>query len=67
MGCQGDPVTDGQNIVFLQAKDDTPLASREKKKGLWLADRFRLYTDLRRDPRRGREQAENLRRDVIGF
>ncbi|OGR94006.1 MAG: hypothetical protein A2V88_16145 [Elusimicrobia bacterium RBG_16_66_12] len=66
-GAQADPVTDGQNVVFLQAKDDTPLAFREKKKGLWLANRFRLYADLRRDPRRGREQAENLRREVIGF
>ena len=66
-GAQADPVTDGQNIVFLQAKDDTPLAFREKTKDLWLANRFRLYADLRRDPRRGREQAENLRREVIGF
>lgn len=66
-GAQADPVTDGENVVFLQAKDDTPLAFREKKRDLWLANRFRLYADLRRDPRRGREQAENLRREVIGF
>ena len=66
-GAQADPVTDGENVVFLQAKDDTPLAFREKKKGLWVANHFRLYADLRRDPRRGREQAENLRREVIGF
>jgi len=62
-----DPVTDGQNVVFLQAKDDTPLAFREKTDGLWVANRFRLYADLLRDPRRGREQAEHLRREVIGF
>jgi len=24
---RADPITDGQNVVFLQAKDDTPLAS----------------------------------------
>lgn len=66
-GAGADPVTDGQNVVFLQARDDTPLVYRERKKGLWLANRFRLYADLRRDPRRGREQAENLRREVIGF
>lgn len=66
-GAQADPVTDGENVAFLQAKDDTPLVFHEKKKGLWLANRFRLYADLRRDPRRGREQAENLRREVIGF
>lgn len=62
-----DPVTDGQNVVFLQAKDDTPLAFPEKADGLWVANRFRLYADLLRDPRRGREQAEHLRREVIGF
>lgn len=64
---QADPVNDGQNVVFLQGKDDTPLAFRGKAKALWVANRFRLYADLRRDPRRGREQADNLRREVIGF
>ena len=47
--------------------DDTPLAFREKAKGLWVANRFRLYGDLRSDPRRGREQADHLRQEVIGF
>ena len=62
-----EPVTDGENVVLLQAKDDAPLAFREKPGGTWIANRFRLYVDLRRDPRRGREQAEHLRREVIGF
>ena len=62
-----EPVADGQNVIFLQAKDDTPLAFREQANGLWVANRFRLYSDLRRDPRRGREQADHLRREVIGF
>jgi hypothetical protein len=61
-----EPVTEGHNVVFLQAKGDTGLAFREKKKDVWLANIFRLYADLRRDPRRGREQAEHLRREVIG-
>lgn len=60
-------VTEGSNVVFLQAKDDTPLAFREQANGLWLANRFRIYCDLRRDPRRGREQAGYLRRELIGF
>ena len=64
---QTDPVNEGQNVVFLQGKDDTPLVFREKAKALWVANRFRLYADLLRDPRRGREQADNLRREVIGF
>ena len=60
-------VADGPNVVFLQARDDTPLAFREQADGLWVASRLRLYADLRRSPRRGREQAEHLRREVIGF
>lgn len=66
-GAHVDLVTEGHNVVFLQAKDDAPLAFREKVENLWLANRFRIYADLRRDPRRGREQADNFRREVIGF
>lgn len=62
-----DPVPDGHNLVFLQGKTDAPLTFREQVEGLWLANRFRLYADLRRDPRRGREQARHLRDEVIGF
>ncbi len=62
-----DPVNEGQNVVFLQAKDDTPLAFREETNDVWVANRFRLYADLRRDPRRGREQADHLRQEVIKF
>ena len=62
-----EPVQDGQNVVFLQDKDDTPLAFREEVENLWVANRLRLYADLRRDPRRGREQAAHLRQEVIGF
>lgn len=66
-GAGTERVTDGQNVVFLQARDDTPLAFREKADSVWSANRFRVYADLRRDPRRGREQAEHLRHEVIGF
>lgn len=60
-------VPDGHNIVFRQAADDAPLAFREEIDDVWIVNRFRLYADLRRDPRRGREQAERLRTEVIGF
>ena len=63
----GELVDTGYNVVFLQTKDDTPLAFRDQATGLWLVNRFRLYADLRRDPRRGQEQAAHLRREVIGF
>jgi hypothetical protein len=63
----GELAETGYNVVFLQVRDDTPLAFREQAAGLWLVNRFRLYADLRRDPRRGQEQAAHLRREVIGF
>jgi hypothetical protein len=66
-GAAADPVTEGHNVVFLQGKDDTALMFREKVRGLWIANRFRLYADLRLDPRRGREQADRLREQVIQF
>jgi len=66
-GVQAKPVTSGPNIVFLQTNGDAPLALRERTKELWLVNRFQLYTDLRRDPRRGQEQADHLRRMVIKF
>jgi len=66
-GAQVKPVSTGANIIFLQTKGDAPLALRERTKELWLVNRFQLYTDLRRDPRRGTEQADHLRRVVIKF
>jgi hypothetical protein len=62
-----EPVTNGQNVVFLQGKDDAAIRFRQKSEGVSVVNPFRLYGDLRRDPRRGREQAEHLRREVIGF
>ena len=61
------PVTEGHNVMILQARTDAPLAFRQQFGGLFIANRFRLYADLRRDKRRGVEQADHLRREVIGF
>jgi hypothetical protein len=60
-------VETGHNIVFAQTKGDAPLAFRREVEGIWTVNPFRLLYDLRNDPRRGREQAESLRREVIGF
>lgn len=62
-----EPVTEGHNVIFRSAKDDAPLMFRERHDGTWLADNFRIYLDLRADPRRGREQANRLREEVIRF
>ncbi|MFL6161124.1 MAG: type IV toxin-antitoxin system AbiEi family antitoxin [Jatrophihabitantaceae bacterium] len=64
---RAEPVTEGANVVLLQARGDAPLAFARRHEDISIANVFRLYADLRRDPRRGREQADNLRRQVIGF
>jgi hypothetical protein len=57
----------GHNLVFAQTKGDEPLVFRHKVEGIWTVNPFRLFVDLRNDPRRGREQADLLRQEVIGF
>jgi len=57
----------GHNLAFVQANGDEPLAFRRQVEGIWSVSAFRLFYDLRNDPRRGHEQAEILRREVIGF
>jgi hypothetical protein len=62
-----DAVQEGHNIVLRLAAGDAPLAFRKKVEDVWTANPFRLFYDLRQDPRRGREQADRLREEVIGF
>jgi DNA-binding Lrp family transcriptional regulator len=64
---QATQVESGPNVVFLQERDDAPLAFRTRNDRVWTTNVFRLYADLRHDPRRGREQSEHLRREAIGF
>lgn len=61
------PVESGPNVVFLQERYDGPLAFRTRQDGVWTVNVFRLYVDVRRDLRRGREQGDRLRQEVIGF
>jgi hypothetical protein len=64
---RAEPVDEGANVVVLQAKGDPGLAFARRHGDVSIANVFRLYADLRRDPRRGREQAAHLREEVIGF
>ena len=64
---RADVVHEGHNIVLRQAVGDAPLAFRRKVDDVWTADPFRLFVDLRKDPRRGRAQADRLREEIIGF
>lgn len=61
------PVDSGPNVVLLQDGGNGPLAFRNRIDGVWTTNLFRLYLDTRRDRRRGREQSDHLRREVIGF
>ncbi|WP_419838773.1 hypothetical protein [Candidatus Poriferisodalis sp.] len=60
-------VTSGPNVVLQQERDDIPLAYRTRRHGAWFANVCRLYFDARRNPQRGQEQADHLRRELIGF
>jgi len=60
-------VKSGHNVAFLQVSGDDPLLGRQQIDGTWIVNDFRLYLDLRRDPRRGAEQADRLRQERIGF
>lgn len=64
---RADVVREGPNIVLRQSPGDAPLAYSKKMNDIWVVDRFRLYYDLRHNPQRGREQADRLRTEVIGF
>ena len=58
-------VGEGANVILLQQRGDTPLAFRVRTNETWISNRFRIYVDLLKDPRRGREQAQRLRSEVI--
>lgn len=60
-------VDTGANLIVSQTPGDAPLAFRQEHDGTWLVNPMRLYYDLRKDPRRGREQADRLRQEVIGL
>jgi hypothetical protein len=62
-----EPVLEGHNVLLRQEPGDAPLAFHSTVEGVWTVNPFRLYCDLRRDPRRGKEQADRLRQEVIGF
>ena len=64
---QAELVQTGHNLLLLQDRDDGALAFSDERDGIHLVNPFRLYKDLLRDPRRGREQAQRIRQEVIGF
>ncbi len=62
-----EPAERGANLILMQANDNLPIMFAEERDGIRLANVFRIYLDARADPKRGREQAEHFRREVIGW
>jgi len=66
-GCRLQPAEEGPNVLLLSARDEAPFLYRQKVDDLWVASDIQLYLDLWASAGRGREQAEHLRRERIGF
>ena len=60
-------VSEGVNLVILEAKSHGDFLFRERVRDAWLASPIQVYLDLLRGEGRGKEMAEHLRRERIGF
>ena len=60
-------VSEGTNLVVIEAKSPGELLFREQVDGVWLANPIQVYLDLVGSEGRGKEMAEHLRRERIGF
>ncbi|TXT37332.1 MAG: hypothetical protein FD135_3685 [Comamonadaceae bacterium] len=61
------PVTEGANLVIIEAKSPGELLFREQVDGIWLASPIQVYLDLLGGEGRAKEMAEHLRKERIGF
>jgi len=61
------PVSEGTNLAVIEAKSPGELLFREQVNGVWLASPIQVYLDLVGSDGRGKEMAEHLRRERIGF
>jgi hypothetical protein len=60
-------VSEGSNFALIDAKSPGELLFREQVNGVWLASPIQVYLDLVSSEGRGKELAEHLRRERIGF
>jgi hypothetical protein len=60
-------VSEGSNLGIIEAKSAGELLFREQVNGVWLASPIQVYLDLVGGEGRGKEMAEHLRRERIGF
>lgn len=60
-------VEEGENVTVLRSHQHAPLMFRRKVGDAWVASDVQLYLDLSAWPRRGKELAQQLRRERLGF
>lgn len=61
------PVNEGANLIVIETSSRGEFLFREQVDGLWLASPIQVYLDLLRSGGRGKEMAEHLRQERIGF
>lgn len=61
------PVEEGENVLLFRTKQTNPLMFRQRADEFWIASNIQLYLDLWAWPQRGKEQAQHLRLERIGF
>jgi len=57
----------GGNVFLVEPYDEGVFYNVRKRKEVWVVSNVQLYVDLYNYPARGREAAEHLRKEVIGF
>jgi hypothetical protein len=66
--CAGlDPAEEGANVAFLLTNEEGPFLYRRQIEQCRVASPVQLYLDLWHWPRRGREQAAHLRRELLAY
>jgi hypothetical protein len=60
-------VSEGSNLGIIEARSPGELLFREQVDGVWLASPIQVYLDLVGGEGRGKEMAEHLRHERIGF
>ena len=60
-------VSEGANLVILEAKSHGDFLFRERVRDVWLASPIQVYLDLLGGEGRGKEMAGHLRHERIGF
>lgn len=60
-------VTEGANLIVTEARSPGAMLFRERVGDVWLASPVQVYLDLIHSEHRGRDLAQHLRRERIGF